>query len=171
MRPILLFQFGGNTETLWQDIPYATRTLRKKPGFTFVVVLTLALGIGANTAIFSFFNAILLRPFPYREPDRLMILRNQDPKRGADPVSPSIRDYLDYREQQRSFESLTFFVTLAYNLPGVGSTAAMPLQVNLASSEFFKTMSVAPQLGRVFASVDYVPGALRSLQLSLKLNI
>jgi putative ABC transport system permease protein len=104
-------------ETLWQDIRYATRTLLKKPGFTLVVILTLALGIGANAAIFSFVNAILLRPFPYREPERLVILRNQDPKRGASLVSPSIRDYLDYRERQRSFESLACFVTLDYNLP------------------------------------------------------
>lgn len=129
-------------ETLRQDLRFAVRTLFKRPGFAFVVVLTLALGIGATTAIFSFVNAVLLRPFPYREPERLMIVRNQDPKRGAEPVSPSIRDYLDYREQQRSFESLACFVTLAYNLPGDGSTAAMPLQVNFASSEFFKTMGV-----------------------------
>jgi putative ABC transport system permease protein len=157
-------------ETLWQDTRYAARTLLKKPGFTLVVILTLALGIGATTAIFSFVNAILLRPFPYREPDRLMILRNQDPKRGADPVSPSIRDYLDYREQQRSFESLACFVTLAYNLPGDGSTAAMPLQVNFASSEFFKTMGVAPQFGRAFTHAEEQPGNdLYSVVISDKL--
>lgn len=144
-------------ETLWQDLRFGARTLLKKPGFTLVVILTLALGIGATTAIFSFVNAILLRPFPYREPDRLMILRNQDPKRGADPVSPSIRDYLDYREQQHSFESLACFVTLAYNLPGDGSAAALPLQVNFASADFFKTMGVAPQFGRAFAHAEEQP--------------
>lgn len=157
-------------ETLWQDIRFSVRTLRKKPSFTLVVMLTLALGIGATTAIFSFVNAILLRPFPYREPDRLLILRNLDPKRGADPVSPSIRDYLDYRAQQRSFESLACFVTLAYNLPGDSSTAAMPLQVNFASAEFFKMMGVAPQLGRAFTHAEEQPGDdLYSVVISDKL--
>jgi putative ABC transport system permease protein len=157
-------------ETLWQDLRYALRSLSKKPGFTLVVILTLGLGIGANTAIFSFVNAILLRPFPYRDPDQLVILRNQDPKRGADLVSPSIRDYLDYRERQRSFESLACFVTLAYNLPGDGSAAAMPLEVNFASSEFFKTMGVAPHIGRFFAHAEEQPGDdLYSVVISHKL--
>jgi putative ABC transport system permease protein len=157
-------------ETVWQDLRFAARTLRAKPAFTAIVVLTLALGIGANTAIFSFVNAILLRPFPYREPDRLVILRNQDPKRGADLVSPSIRDYLDYRERQRSFESLACFVTLAYNLPGDGSASAMPLNVNFASSEFFKTMGVAPHIGRFFTHVEEQPGDdLYSVVISHKL--
>ncbi len=157
-------------ETIWQDLRYAFRSLSKKPGFTTVVALTLALGIGANTAIFSFVNAVLLRPFPYRDPDRLVILRNQDPKRGADLVSPSIRDYLDYRERQRSFESLACFATLAYNLPGDGSTSAMPLAVNFASSEFFKTMGIAPHIGRFFAHAEEQPGDdLYSVVISHKL--
>jgi hypothetical protein len=146
-------------DTLWQDLRFGSRALFKRPGFTAVVALTFALGIGANTAIFSFVNAILLRPFPYRGPDRLVILRNQDPKRGADLVSPSIRDYLDYRQRQRSFESLASFVTLAYNLPGDGAAAAMPLEVNFASAEFFRTMGVAPQLGRAFAYPEKQPGS------------
>jgi hypothetical protein len=74
-------------------------------------------------------------------------------------VSPSIRDYLDYRRQQRSFESLASFVTLAYNLPGDGAAAAMPLEVNFASAEFFRTMGVAPQLGRAFAYPEKQPGS------------
>ena len=157
-------------ETIWQDLRYALRSLSKKPGFTAAVALTLTLGIGANTAIFSFVNAVLLRPFPYRDPDRLVILRNQDPKRGADIVSPSIRDYLDYRERQRSFESLACFVTLAYNLPGDGSAAAMPLNVNFASSEFFKTMGVAPHIGRFFTHAEEKPGNdLYSVVISHKL--
>jgi putative ABC transport system permease protein len=157
-------------ETLWQDMRYALRSLAKKPGFTTVVALTLALGIGANTAIFSFVNAILLRPFPYHKPERLVILRNQDPKRGAGLVSPSIRDYLDYRERQRSFESLACFVTLDYNLPGDGSAPAMPLEVNFASSEFFKTMGVAPHIGRFFAHTEEQPGDdLYSVVISHKL--
>jgi putative ABC transport system permease protein len=157
-------------ETLWQDIRYATRTLLRRPGFTLVVILTLALGIGANTAIFSFVNAVLLRPFPYRGPDRLVILRNQDPKRGVNLVSPSIRDYLDYRERQHSFESLASFVTLAYNLPGDGSAAATPLEVNFASSEFFNTMGVSPHIGRFFTHAEERPGDdLYSVVISHKL--
>jgi predicted permease len=157
-------------ETPWQDLRYALRSLAKKPGFTSIVVLTLALGIGANTAIFSFVNAILLRPFPYREPERLMILHNKDPKRGANLVSPSIRDYLDYRERQQSFESLACFVTLDFNLPGDGSAAAIPLEVNFASSEFFKVMGIAPHIGRVFAHAEGQPGDdLYSVVISHKL--
>jgi putative ABC transport system permease protein len=157
-------------ETLWQDLRYSLRSLAKKPGFTTVVALTLALGIGANTAIFSFVNAVLLRPFPYHKPERLMILRNKDPKRGTELVSPSIRDYLDYREQQRSFESLACFVTLDYNLPGDGSAAAMPLEANFASSEFFKVMGVAPHIGRFFMHAEDQPGDdLYSVVISHKL--
>ncbi len=157
-------------EAIWQDLRYALRSLSKKPGFTLVVILTLALGIGANTAIFSFVNAALPRPFPFRDSDRLVILHNQDPKRGADLVSPSIRDYLDYRERQRSFESLACFVTLAYNLPGDGSAAAMPLEVNFASSEFFRTMGIAPHIGRFFAHAEEQPGDdLYSVVISHKL--
>jgi putative ABC transport system permease protein len=99
-----------------------------------------------------------------------VILRNQDPKRGADLVSPSIRDYLDYRERQRNFESLACFVTLDYNLPGDGSAAAMPLEVNFASSDFFKTMGVAPHIGRFFAHAEEHPGDdLYSVVISHKL--
>ncbi len=169
----LLYLFIGVEnlmEPIWQDLRYALRSLSKKPDFTAVVALTLALGIGANTAIFSFVNAILLRPLPYREPDRLAILRNQDPRRGAYLVSPSIRDYLDYRERQRSFESLACFVTLDYNLPGDDSAAAMPLEVNFASSEFFKTMGVSPHIGRFFAHAEEQPGNdLYSVVISHKL--
>jgi putative ABC transport system permease protein len=157
-------------ETLRRDLRYALRSLSKKPVFTDIVVLTLAIGIGANTAIFSFVNAALLRPLPYHKPERLMILRNKDPKRGSGLISPSIRDYLDYRERQRSFESLAYFVTLDYNLPGDGSTAAMPLEVNFASSDFFKVMGVAPHIGRVFAHEEEQPGAdLYSVVISHKL--
>jgi hypothetical protein len=100
-------------ETLWQDIRYAAQTLLKKPGFTLIVILTLALGIGANTAIFSVMNAVILKPLPFKDPDRLVNLwesrRGNRYQRGRDSnfiyVRPGTMN--DWRERSQSFESMS----------------------------------------------------------------
>ena len=101
--------------TFSADLRYGLRILLKQPTFTFVAVLTLALGIGANTAIFSVVNGVLLRPLPYGEPDRLMVIWGWE----GDENSPSsAADFLDWREQTRVFEGLTAFFPAALTLTG-----------------------------------------------------
>src|ERR1044072_4642373 len=98
---------GGLMETLWQDLRYGARMLRKQPGFTLVAVLTLSLGIGANTAIFSVVNAVLLRPLPFAEPERLVWLWDTQPQLPTAPAS--LPDFLDWKAQNQSFEHLAAF--------------------------------------------------------------
>src|ERR1700683_3855234 len=94
---------GGRMGTLLQDLRYGARMLRKSPGFTIVAVLTLALGIGANTAIFSAANGVLLRPLPFRDPSRLVLIAE---KSSFPIISTSYENYLDWRDQSQSFESM-----------------------------------------------------------------
>src|SRR3954471_23924024 len=106
--------------TLIQDIRYGLRILLKQPAFTLVAVITLALGIGANTAIFSLVNSILLRPLPFREPDRVVRLMQASPKLGLPTWGVSQADFGAYRDQNRSSESVALYNTGATNLTGNG---------------------------------------------------
>src|SRR5581483_11601117 len=104
-------------ENVAQDVRYALRTLRKSPAFTFVALLTLALGIGANTAIFSVVYAVLLRPLPFAEPSRLVVVHETTPKVGL--VSVSYPDFLDWSAQSRSFSQMSFVKSMGSNLGAV----------------------------------------------------
>lgn len=106
--------------TLGQDIRYAVRTLARRPLYACVTVLVLTLAIGANTTVFSVFNAFFLRPLPYPDGDRLAIVHNTYPKVGLDVANTSIPDYLDRREQARSLEELAIFRNDARTLGGGG---------------------------------------------------
>jgi putative ABC transport system permease protein len=135
-------------ESLRQDLRYGARMLLKKPGFAFIVVATLALGIGANTAIFSVVNAVLLRPLPYGEPDRLVWMWGNFPLGNRAAVSPL--DFLDYREQNHVCSQLAAFIAGdgAINLTGDGEPERIPN--TLVTANFFQALGVNPLLGRAF---------------------
>src|SRR4051794_40771142 len=105
-------------EMLGKDLRYAGRTLRKSPGFAAVAVLTLALGIGANTAIFSVVNAVILRPLPYAHPDRLVELWGNVKRAKVERRGTSIPDYLDWKKQSRSFDGMALFTGGSFTLTG-----------------------------------------------------
>ena len=131
------------------DLKFALRQLRKSPGFTFVAVVTLALGIGANTAIFSVVNAVLLRPLPYPQPDRLVLIRERT--RIFDSGSVSLPNYLDWRASQRGFSDLALFRRGDANLSGVASDAeAERVRSARVTYNFLAVLGLSPELGRDF---------------------
>jgi putative ABC transport system permease protein len=134
--------------TLLQDLRYGFRMLVKTPGFTVVAVFALALGIGANTAIFSVVNAVLLRPLPFKDPDRLVWAQAADLKTGEQGGSISPPDFLDYREQSRVFEHFAATQSMSFTLTG----DAEPERVLGArvSADFFEALAVVPFKGRTF---------------------
>ncbi len=140
-------------DTLRQDLAYAFRRLRQAPGFTAVAVATLALGIGANGAIFSVVNAVLLRPLPFEEADRLVRLA-QTWKGGPSVYSP--QNFLDVQAQAKSFESLAVFDPGGVTLTGRGQPAS--LQGTEVSTSFFDLLRVRPAYGRTFADGENEPG-------------
>src|SRR6059036_2464827 len=103
-------------QTLWQDLLFGTRMLLKKPGFALIAVATLALGIGANTVIFSVVNAVLLRPLPYQNPDRLVLVKESLPKLGWSLLSVSPAEFLDYQAGNEVFSEMAAFTDLSVNL-------------------------------------------------------
>ena len=104
--------------TLWQDLKYAFRMLKKNPGFTAIAVLTLALGIGANTSIFSFVNAWIINPLPYPNADRLCVLRMLDVKAGAIEWGTSPANFYDWQRESKNFEELAAWNPTSFNLSG-----------------------------------------------------
>ncbi len=142
-------------ETLFKDIRYGFRGLLKRPGFTLIAVVTLALGIGANTAIFSVVNAVLLRPLPYPNADRLVAISEnslQDPD-----ISVAYPDYLDWRAQQSVFEEMSARMPEG----GIITGANEPERVigRMVTPSFFPTLGVQPMLGRAFTEAEDSPGA------------
>ncbi len=150
---------GDSTMSLlWQDVRYGARGLMKSPGFTVVAALTLALGIGANTAVFSVVNAVLLRSLPYGQADRLVAVWAHDSKEQDDHSYFSIPAVGDFREQNRSFESLTgFSPRWSFNLKGKGEPER--IYGFFASANFLETVGISPLRGRSFAAEDDRAGA------------
>ena len=137
---------------LLEDLRYALRQLRKSPAFTMVAVLTLALGIGANTAIFSVVNGVLLRPLPFKDPGRLVQIWHVPPAAsfpGMTRFSVSPANYLDWQNQNHVFENMAIYGYHGFTLSG-----SHPEQVitSAVSSGFFETLGVQPMLGRVFSA-------------------
>src|SRR5919106_3980838 len=134
--------------TLWQDIRYGARMLLKNPGITIIVIIALALGIGANTAIFSVVNAVLLRPLPYDESDRLVFFHEKSPV--LDEMSISYPNFLDWRAQNQSFEKMGVYNRGSYNLTGAGD--AERVIVGQMSADMFSLLRVNALHGRVFTN-------------------
>jgi putative ABC transport system permease protein len=148
---------GGWLETLWQDLRYGARMLVKQPGFTLVVVVTLALGIGANTTIFSVVNAVLLRPLPFKESERLITLQPVDVRQSDSHNSVSYPNFVDWRAESNSFEQLAAFRERSFTLSGNGE----PVRLNgaVVSADLFALLGIAPSLGRSFRAEDDKAGA------------
>ncbi|HKQ72341.1 MAG TPA: ABC transporter permease [Blastocatellia bacterium] len=144
----------GFIETIFQDLRHGMWMLRRNPGFTFVTVFTLALGIGANTAIFSVVNAVLLRSLPYRDPDRLMIISHYGAQGVSDLVSGM--DFLKWRDQAKAFEQIAAYRTDTVDLTGLGEPER--LSVGLVSANLFRVFGITPALGRAFTLEEDIAG-------------
>jgi predicted permease len=151
-------------DTFWQDVQCAARNLRQYPFYTAIVLFTLALGIGANTAIFSVVHAVLLRSLPYAAGDRLTEIRQQQPRLGADSIGVSAREMDDYRQQTPSLDALVEYHQMGFNLLGHGD--ASRVQTGVVSHDFFDVIGVTPILGRAFRAEDDAPDAPAVLILS-----
>ena len=143
------------------DPKFALRQLGKSPGFTLIVVLTLALGIGANTAVFSVVNAVLLRPLPFRQPQNLVAIGEYDTREKADPGtdinSISYLDYVDWRNQNKVFERIAIYTNQAVNTLTDGN-GALHVQGESVSADLFPLLGVQPALGRAFLPKEDDPG-------------
>jgi len=138
-----------------QDIQFALRVLRKSPGFTAIAILTLALGIGANSALFSVVNGVLLNPLPFQDPDRLVALYTKTPTGNQNSIT--YLNFLDWQKNNRSFSSLCAFRSDNFNLTGAGEPDR--LHGHMISAEFFSTLGIQPVLGRTFRPEEDQPGA------------
>ncbi len=151
-------------EILKQDVAYALRIMRKNLGFTTVAVLTLALGIGANTAIFSVVNAVLLSPLPYPKGNELVIVRQQTQSVGMDDIGFSVKEVQDYRAMNGSFSGLVEYHTMTFTL--LGGAEPLRVQTGVVSANFFDLFGITPIMGRSFRDDDDKIGAPAVLLLS-----
>jgi len=151
-------------EILLQDLRYGIRMLLAKPSFTVIVVLALAIGIGANTAIFSVVNAILLRPLPYKNAERISMIWMDNPKLGVAQDWHSYPNYVDYKQQNDSYEDMAAFNDRSFNLTGTGD----PVRVVgvWATASLFSVLGVDPALGNTFTEAEEEPGKDRVVVLS-----
>ncbi|PYU08040.1 MAG: ABC transporter permease [Acidobacteria bacterium] len=155
---------------LWQDVRYGLRMLAKSPGFSALVILTLALGIGANTAIFSVVNAVLLRPLPFEEPDRLMQIWHTPPQAsfpGIPTFTVSPANFLDWRARSQAFEGMSAYGFGQYTLTGTGHPEAVRMVA--VTSGFFSILRAKPLLGRAFLTEEDSPGREHEVVLSYNL--
>src|SRR5215218_5161458 len=163
---------GGPTSSnfladLLHDLRYAARLQRKNPGFTIVAVIALALGIGANTAIFSVVNTILLRPLPYKDPERLVMVWEDATRLGYPRDTPAAANFVDWRDQNQVFEGMAAIADTSFNLTGSGDPER--IEGRRVSANLFPLLGVEPQIGRVFTAAEDQPGAQRVVLLSYAL--
>jgi predicted permease len=146
---------GFFLETLASDMRFALRMLRKNPGFTFVAILTLALGIGANTALFAVIDAILLRPLPFHDPDRLVAVRAVDLKDPGGAGDISYPAFLDWRAQSHSFQAMSVYNIM--DLTYTGGDQPESLRTAVVSANLFSMLGASPALGRTFVAQEDQP--------------
>ncbi|MBI1876510.1 MAG: ABC transporter permease [Acidobacteria bacterium] len=147
----------GWLDALVADARYAVRTLRKNPGFALLAVVTLGLGIGANTAIFSVIDGVLLKPLPYANGERLILIQQAAPLANQPNFGVSIRELYDYREQLASFDGIVEFHQMSFDLLRRGEPDRV--DVGVVSPNFFDVLGITPMLGRTFVETDDDEGA------------
>jgi putative ABC transport system permease protein len=138
-------------KALWNDVRFAARGLRRDLRFTSVAVVMLALGVGATTAVFTVVNGVLLRPLPFADPDRLMVVSYWPTSVKGRLSAPSLlgRDYLTFRQTNRSFDRVAMVIPLGARLTGAGDAVTIPGA--LVPTEFFSVLGITPAIGRTFA--------------------
>ncbi len=149
---------------LLHDLRYAARMQRKNPAFTIIAVIALALGIGANTAIFSVVNTVLLRPLPYKDPERLVMVWEDASRYGYPRDTPAAANFVDWRDQNQVFEGMAAIADTSFNLTGAGDPER--LEGRRVSANLFSLLGVEPQIGRVFTAAEDQPGSQRVVLLS-----
>ncbi|MGD0306413.1 MAG: ABC transporter permease [Candidatus Acidiferrales bacterium] len=154
-------------DNLLQDLRYGLRMLRKSSGFTAIAILTLALGIGANTAIFSFVYGVLLAPLPYHDASRLVVLNETTPRVGM--ISVSYPNFVDWRAQSRSFSEVAYVQEINFNLAGATVSRPENIQGDAVPPYFLSMMGIRPFLGRDFEPSEEKPGTQRVLLLGYQL--
>src|SRR5882724_8450143 len=153
--------------TIMQDVRYAVRMLLKNPGFTFVAVIAVALGIGANSAMFSVINAVLLRPLPYHEPDRLVTIWEESPERDMYEMPISFANFRDWVDQNHNFEHISAYTFPNLNLTGAGEPDRL-LTVT-SSANLFAFVGAPPLLGRPLLPEEVKEGANRVMIVNQRL--
>lgn len=154
-------------ESLWLDLRYGLRMLIRSPSFTIVAVGVLSLGIAAGTAIFSVVNAVLLRPLPYTEPERLLLVQESLPKLSLRTSAVSAAEFWDYKQGNEVFSNIACFTTENLNLTGQGEAAR--IQVARVSASLFPLLGVSAKIGRAFTEAEDTPGAGAVILISERL--
>ena len=150
--------------TLIQDIRYGLRGLLRQPGFTLIAVLSLALGIGANTAMFSLVNAVLLKPLQFSEPDRLVVIWENNPSIGAVRDDVAVANFVDWKTQNKVFDEMAALSFRSFNITGDGEPEKV--MAYGATANFFPLLGATPALGRNFLPEEDQPGAAKVAILS-----
>jgi len=153
-----------HASVLAQDTSYALRMMRKNIGYTISAILILGMGIGVNTSIFSVVNSVLLKPLPYAQGDRLVSLRQPEPKLGIDDIGFSPMELADYRAQNRSLSGIVEYHNMTFTL--IGGAEAHRVRTGVVSYNYFDLFGVKPVLGRTFVADEERPGAPAVLMLS-----
>jgi putative ABC transport system permease protein len=151
-------------DSFWNDFKYAVRVMAKRPGFTAIAVITIALGIGANTAIFTVINAVVLRPLPFPDPDKIVILTENNFAKGWNQFSIAPANFLDWRDQTKSWAEISAFDGKSFNLTGQGEPER--LRGAAVSANLFRLLAVNPAIGRGFLPEEDNPDGAKVVVIS-----